>query len=159
MKVTFTIFNNPSKLGISKKRKSIKENYSFMVHNGVPRHTKVFFTSWAKDTKGQRKAYQNDTPYGRVLSPFEVKEREPIQYFIRAIEMYQERITNAIKKYVDIGFNGTKFVVDQKGLIQEYKDIANLIMTEAQSIIRAEAFDTGDLMDSVTVTDVIITGV
>ena len=148
MIIQFTVFNDPSMLGKAPKRRGIKKNYAFMVHGGVPSHTKVFFTSWAKDTKGERKAYKN---------PIDVEERKAIEYFTRAIEKYSDEIVSVLKKYIDLGFDGKNFIIDQRGLIREYTNIANLIKNEAEEIIRAEAFDTGDLMSSVSITSVEIT--
>jgi hypothetical protein len=151
MIITFTIFNDPSQLGKAPKRRNIKTNYAFHIHGGVPAHSKVSFHSWAKATKGQVKLYKK---------PITVEARKPIEYFTRAIEKYQPAIRELIKKHIKIIYekDEKKFKVIYPGLIEGYTDIANRIKNEAEEIIRAEAFDTGDLMSSVSITAVKIEG-
>jgi septum formation topological specificity factor MinE len=148
MKISVTIYNDPTMLGKSKERRRVKVNYAFFVHNGVPEHTGIGFHSWAKATKGQVKAYKK---------PVHRKARKPIEYFKRAIEQLQPEIIETIKRYAEINVENNRFSVDLQIVKTAWGDIANRVKEVAMNIIREEAFDTGDLMASVSRSEVTIT--
>ena len=149
MKISITVFNDPTKLGKDKKRKNVKTNYAFFIHDGVPEHTGVKFTSWSKYTKGQIKAYK--TPVHR-------KKRDAIPYFVMAIEKIQPKIIDIIKDRIEFSAKGIRIESDLNGLKEAWLYIGMLIKEEARNIIRSEAYDTGDLMASVENSNVTVEG-
>ena len=142
MIIKVTIFNDPKML---LKRKGLKVNYAFPIHDGVPAHCKVSFHSWAKDTKGQVKAYKN---------PIDVQARAPIAYFTRAIEQVMPQLVKILANYTDLNVVNNQLVLDKDSLVAGYTYMANLVKETAKNIISAEARDTGDLMSSVSVSEI-----
>ena len=152
MIIKVTIFNDPAKLGKAKIRRGIKENYSFYVHDGTEEYTAI--SKKAKTFISARKA----GGYSK-RKKWTVKARTGIFYFERAIRKLQPEIINIIRSHVRVVVRDNRVELDYEDLKAGWRDLANLVKEEAMNIIKAEAFDTGDLMSSVASSSVEILGV
>jgi hypothetical protein len=149
--IKVTIFNDPAKLGKAKIRRGIKENYSFYVHDGTEEYTAI--SKKAKTFISARKA----GGYSKRKT-WTVKARTGIYYFQRAIKKLQPDIINIIRSHISVNVKDNRLELDFNDLKAGWRDIANRVKEEAMNIIKAEAFDTGDLMSSVASSTVEILG-
>lgn len=147
MIIKVTIFNDPSRLGVSKKRQKIKENYAFPVHDGFSEYMRT--SKNVKTYIGKGRQSTGHSAYTRRKT-WTVPGRKGINYFGRAIQKYESQIPHILLDYCQIDVINNRLELNMEQLKAGFRHIANLIKEEAMSIIEHEAKDTGDLMSSVS---------
>lgn len=155
--ISIYIFCSDSSLGFSTERSNIKRDrhghfYSWNVHEGV----KGQVVPYKKTVKVRSKKGTIRTTAGQkvtVSGQMVIKPRKGIFFLKRAVDEMNNQIVDYLNKNLRFKFENDQYSIDIDSLKENWMQMANLIKSRAQSIVRAEAYDTGNLMKSISLSE------